>query len=90
MSSAKKKYDLRGAKYTIKYARIKDRGSCESPKEKAPTIKINNKLKGAERLEVLIHEVMHACLWDLDEEAVQETSLAIANVVEDHFIIEDK
>jgi len=82
---ADKKYDIRGARYTIKKARIKDLGQCQSPKTKNPTIKLNSKLKGDDLLRVLIHEVGHACLWDLDEEAIDETSIIMAQVITDFF-----
>ena len=29
-------------------------------------------------LDVIVHESLHACLWDLDEEAVYETAFDIA------------
>jgi hypothetical protein len=84
-----KKYDIRGVNYTIRKAKIKDRGLCTSPKSKSPEIKINNKLKDSELLEVLIHEILHACLWDLDETAVDETSVLVTKIILDHFSIEE-
>jgi hypothetical protein len=85
-----RKYNIRGVKYLVKKARIKDRGVCDSPKAEAPTIKYSNTLKGEELLEVLIHEVLHACLWDLDEHAIDESAVIISKVLLDHFKIETK
>jgi len=85
-----KRYNIRGVRYTIKPARIKDRGTCDSPKAEAPTIRYNRGLAGDEKLEVLIHEVLHACLWDLDEQAIDESAIVIAKVLLDHFNIEEK
>jgi len=38
-------------------------------------------LTGERELEVLIHEMLHACHWDLDEEAITETSEDLARVL---------
>jgi len=38
-------------------------------------------LVGERRLEVLIHEMLHACYWDLDEEAIDITARDIARVL---------
>lgn len=32
-------------------------------------------------LDTLIHEVLHACQWDLSEEAIEETACSIAHVL---------
>jgi hypothetical protein len=85
-----RKYTIRGVRYTIRPARIKDRGTCDNPKSEKPTIKYNKGLAGAELLEVLIHEVMHACLWDLDEHAIEESSIIISKVISDYFELEAK
>lgn len=42
------------------------------------TIRVRPSLQDAEALEVLIHEAIHACHWDLAEEAVDETARDIA------------
>ena len=83
-------YDIRGTKYLIKESRIKDLGQCDSPSKPKPTIRINRKLKGFKRLEVLIHEILHACHWDLDEEAIDETAQVLATILSDYFTIEEK
>lgn len=46
---------------------IKDRGICESPKARRKRILIRPDLEGEERLEVLLHEMLHAAFWHLDE-----------------------
>jgi len=33
-------------------------------------------------LDLVIHESLHACLWDLDEEAVTETAWDIARLLQ--------
>lgn len=32
-------------------------------------------------LEILIHEILHAANWDLDEHAIQETAEDLANIL---------
>lgn len=56
----------------------KTRGLCDAPSTKGKTIKIAKHLEGEERLEVLIHEMLHAGLWDLAEEAVAELAKDLA------------
>ena len=41
-------------------------------------MRFNPKLKGLRKLEMFLHEPLHACLWDLDEEAVEETARDMA------------
>ena len=71
------KIKFRGVEYTVidvkKDALGKDeRGFCYSPKNKKPRIFIKKGLRKREDLYVRLHEGLHACLWDLDEEAVVE------------------
>jgi hypothetical protein len=58
-------------------------GTCDHPKTVGKTIQIldNKKISSKRKLEVCIHEVLHAALWDLSEEAVDETSKSIADIL---------
>lgn len=47
-----------------------DRGYCTDPGEKSRKIKIHKNLIGQEELEVIIHEMLHACFWDIDEDVI--------------------
>lgn len=58
-----------------------DRGDCDSPSDKNKTIRVRQGLKGEERLEVLIHEMLHAAFWDADEVAIEETAEDMARVL---------
>lgn len=58
-----------------------NRGVCDSPETRGKEIKIQAGLKDEELLEVLIHESLHACAWNLDEEAVQKTAEDIARML---------
>jgi hypothetical protein len=56
-------------------------GRCDSPTTLKKRITIKKTLVGERRLEVLIHEMLHACYWDLDEEAIDITARDIARVL---------
>lgn len=56
-------------------------GHCAKPDSKDPLIVLKPGLRGRQRLVVLIHEALHAALWDLDEEAVDETAGAITRLL---------
>jgi hypothetical protein len=45
------------------------------------TIKVRKNLRGERELEVLIHEMLHGCYWDLDEEAIESSARNIARVL---------
>ena len=53
-------------------------GYAERPGQ---TIQIDPRYCGRELLETIIHESLHACLWDLDEEAVTMTARDIARLL---------
>lgn len=44
-------------------------------------IVVRPRLKGQHRLDIVIHELLHAALWDLDEEAIDSTASDIARVL---------
>lgn len=54
-------------------------GTCSDPKDKGKTIHYNVGLRGERRLDVLIHEMLHACFWDVREEGVSEAAEDIAH-----------
>jgi len=56
-------------------------GECDAPTKKNKQIRILQKLRGKELLRVLLHEAIHAGLWDLDEETVDELSTDLANLI---------
>jgi len=60
-------------------------GDCEAPDEPEKTIRVCRDLLKPENerglLEVLIHEAIHACEWDLKEEAVEDTGQSIADLL---------
>lgn len=80
-----RKIRIRGRQYTLRYARIEgdERGLCDNPRKRAPReIIVDDRLKGAERAEVLTHELLHAAAWDLSEETVEETARDIIKILD--------
>jgi len=74
--------DLRGVPYNIVSGPPGDAdGVCRAPASDDPQIRIRATLRDEELMRVLIHEMMHACLWDLSEEAVDETSADVATAL---------
>ena len=64
-------------RWKVQFCVLRDRrGDCNIEKRE---IRIDERLEGEELLEVLIHEIMHARCWDLDEQPVSETAVAAAH-----------
>lgn len=57
------------------------RGDCDSPDQKNKEIRVSSSLKGEERLEVLIHEMVHAAGWHLDESFVERFAADVARAL---------
>jgi hypothetical protein len=38
-------------------------------------------LDGIEELEILLHEMLHGCYWDMDEEAITDTAQSISKAL---------
>ena len=56
-------------------------GDCSNPQESNRLIRYALGLRGEERLDILIHEMLHACFWDVKEEGVAEASTDIAKTM---------
>ena len=75
-------HNFRGVEYRIAWRKPRIRaagGTCDPPNKKNCTIEVWPELDGLNLLRVLIDEGIHACHWDLDNEAVDQTSTCIAN-----------
>ena len=71
---------LRGRYWTItrgKLDKTQD-GLCDASTRR---ITIRQSLTEERELDVLIHEMLHACHWDLDEEAIEETAHDLARLL---------
>jgi hypothetical protein len=76
-------HNFRRVKYQIKWRRPKGQpktcgGTCDPPNARIPTIEIDPKLSEFNTLRVMIDESIHACLWDIDNDSVDEASTSIA------------
>jgi len=47
-------------------------GDCDPPSKRGKEIRVSSSLRGEERLEVLIHELVHAAGWHIDETFVEQ------------------
>lgn len=56
-------------------------GSCCPPTARNKEIRIRKTLRGERLLEVIIHEVLHACFWDIDEDAIESAARDLARVL---------
>jgi hypothetical protein len=48
-----------------------NRGDCDPPNQPGKEIRVSSALHGEERLEVLLHEFVHAAGWHIDETFVE-------------------
>lgn len=72
-------------------------GDCSNPTFPDRVIRYYVGLKGERRLDVLIHEMLHACFWDVREEGIEEAASDVARVLwrigyrnEDDLLLPDK
>lgn len=70
---------IRGKIWEVVYpTNMRHRGLCDAPDTKNKKIRILAALRGEERLEVLIHEFLHAAGWHIDESFVTEFAADVA------------
>ena len=72
---------MRDKCYWLRFVRVPARGCDGIVKYWKREIRIGRGLRGKKRLELLIHEPIHACLPDLNEEAVDHTARAISDLL---------
>lgn len=53
-------------------------GMCDPPTTPLKCIWLDTSCGQYERLVTAIHEALHACHWDLDEQAIDETAVDVA------------
>lgn len=79
-----RRFTFRGRPYTWYYVRRMPKGYGSSVgllSRDTSTIRISSKIDGELRLDTEIHEMLHACLPDIDEEAVNETATDLARTL---------
>ena len=72
---------FRGKRWRIRWRTGRGKGYCEAPTAPEKEMTINPRQKDIALLDTLIHESLHACHWDMDEEAVEETATDIARLL---------
>ena len=74
---------IRGKVWEVVYpTNMANRGLCDAPETKGKKIRILAALRGEERLEVLIHEMLHAAAWHhLDETFVTDCAADVARAL---------
>jgi len=61
------------------------RGQIDPPAYQRKQLKISTRIKKEkELLEVLIHECLHGCFWDIDEDAIDKAAVDISNLLYKH------
>jgi len=67
------KVKVLGKTWQLRFApNLANRGDCDQPDQCGKEIRIASTLRGEERLEVLLHELVHAAGWHLDESFVEQ------------------
>jgi hypothetical protein len=69
-----------GKRWLLQFVKRLDkaRGECDNPTEPKKEIRIREGLKGEQKLEVLIHEMLHAAAWHVDEKFVKRFAEDVA------------
>ena len=76
------KHRIRGRMYDVVEVKgLRADGECDPPTSMGKQIRIASRCKGVRRLVVLLHEGLHASLWDLDEEAVTEIAEDLGRMI---------
>jgi hypothetical protein len=69
-------------RWNLRFAsNLSNHGECQAPTVRDKQMRILSSLRGKRRLTVLIHEMLHAANWHLDEQFVAQASEDIANVL---------
>ena len=62
-----------GRCWSLRFApNLANRGDCDPPDKPGKEIRVASTLRGEEKLEVLLHEFVHAAGWHLDEAFVAQ------------------
>ena len=71
-----------GKRWNLRFTPLTSvRGWCFSPSTPNKEIQIDSKLRGEEKLEVILHETLHAACWWLDEEHVSQLAKDQAKIL---------
>lgn len=73
-------HTFRGKRYAISFPR-KLRGAfgqCDAPADPGKAIVVRRGQSPLDELDTTIHEALHACHWDMSEDAVAQTATDVA------------
>lgn len=59
----------------------RDYGACDAPDQPGKRIRIRSTLRGEKRLEIVIHELLHAASWQSSEEWVEQIAMDFARIL---------
>jgi hypothetical protein len=77
-----KSFSMRGKRFKLEVKELANaRGRTEPPGTKNRKVYIDSREKGKELLATLIDELIHCAVWDLENDAVDEISDDMANVL---------
>lgn len=64
-------------------ARLRDRwGDCDPPDSKRRRIRVSDQARGTAFVDTLIHELIHARWWSIDEQEVTEFAAEVTAVLQ--------
>lgn len=74
---------LRGRRWIlVRHNRLRQLdGTCDIEWQRRKRIVVSAQLTGRVELETFIHEMSHACFWDIDEPVITQQSRGIASVL---------
>lgn len=79
-------FTIAGIRWLWRYTRLKGNAAGwtvygDEKKKAKPKILIDQRLAGRSRLEIEIHEALHACLPQTSEESITETAKDVARIL---------
>lgn len=74
--------NILGRRWRLRYCRLqKNYGECDAPDKPNKEIRISSRIGGQHELEILLHEMLHAAGWHIDEEFVGRSAADMARVL---------
>ena len=85
-------FDVRGRRYNFRFVTRLGRtkvgakylpvlGLCDPPDKQRKHIRVVRGMEPKQELEIVLHELNHACFWDLDEAAITEAAMSQADAL---------
>lgn len=74
--------NILGRRWRLRFCRLeKNYGDCDPPGQPNKEIRISSRIGGQHELEILLHEMLHAAGWHIDEEFVGRSAADMARVL---------